>query len=134
SGACGAIEFSVCACWSRTACAVESLSPKRARSTSITGPAGPYVISGVPALGEQAARNHMRLNFGCALEDVEDARVAQHAADLVFQRIAVAAVDLQRRVGIAPGDAGGEQLGHAGLDAAAATLILLPRGEIGQLA
>ena len=33
--------------------------------------------------------------------------------------IAVAAMDLQRVVGVGPGDAGGQQLGHAGLDVAA---------------
>ena len=62
------------------------------------------------------------------------ARVAQHAADRIFQREAVAAVDLQRVVGRRPGDARGEQLGHAGLEVAAPALVLLARGEIGDLA
>ena len=43
-------------------------------------------------------------------------------------------MDLQRIVGIAPGDARGQQLGHAGLDVAAAVGILLARGEVGELA
>jgi hypothetical protein len=54
-----------------------------------------------------------------ALEDVEDARIAQHAGDRVFQRKAVAAMDLQRVVGAGPGDARAEQLGHAGFEVAA---------------
>ena len=51
---------------------------------------------------EQAARDHHRLNFRRALEDVEDARVAQHAARLIFECIAVAAVDLHVVVCVRP--------------------------------
>ncbi len=43
---------------------------------------------------EEAAGDDLRLDLGRALEDVEDARVAQHAADGVLERKAVAAVDL----------------------------------------
>src|SRR6516165_6991652 len=55
---------------------------------------------------EQAPRDHLRLDLGCALEDVEDAGVAEHARDRIFEREAVAAVDLERIVGRGPGDAG----------------------------
>ena len=51
----------------------------------------------------------MRLDLGRALEDVEDAGVAQDAAHGIFHRVAVAAVDLQRVVGVAPGDARRQQ-------------------------
>jgi len=54
----------------------------------------------------------MGLDLGGALEDREDARVAKHAADRIFEREAVAAVDLERVVGGGPGGAGGEQLGQ----------------------
>ncbi len=43
-------------------------------------------------------------------------------------------MDLQRIVGIGPGDARGEQLGHARLDVAPSPLVLLARCEIGELA
>src|SRR3546814_20804090 len=89
---------------------------------------------GSVAPARQAARDHLRLNLCRALEDVEDARVAQDAADLIFQRIAVAAVDLQRRVGVRPGGARGEQLGHPGFYVAALARILCARGGIAQLA
>jgi hypothetical protein len=67
-------------------------------------------------------------------EDVEDARVAEDAADRVLDGIAVAAVDLQRVVGGGPGDLGGEQLGEAGLEVAAPLGVLLAGGEEGELA
>ena len=43
---------------------------------------------------EQPPRDHLRLNLRRALEDAEDTRIAQHAADRIFQREAVAAVNL----------------------------------------
>src|SRR6056297_3900295 len=46
-------------------------------------------------LPEQAAGDHLGLDLRGTLEDVEDARVAEDAADVVFQRKAVAAMDLQ---------------------------------------
>ena len=48
---------------------------------------------------EQAAGDDLGLDFGGALEDREDAGVAEHAADRVFEGEAVAAVDLQGVVG-----------------------------------
>src|SRR5258708_3599252 len=62
----------------------------------------------IPA-GDQAAGNDLRLDFGRALEDVEDAGVAEDPADRIFEGIAVAAMDLQGVVGVRPGDARGEQ-------------------------
>ena len=59
-------------------------------------------------LAQQAACDHLRLNFRSTFEDVEDTRVAEDAADLVFQSKAVAAMDLQGVVGRGPGDAGTE--------------------------
>ena len=58
----------------------------------------------VPAF-QQPPGNHLRLNFGRTLEDVEDARIAEHAADRVFEGEAVAAVNLQCIVGGCPGNA-----------------------------
>src|SRR5690606_23805825 len=97
-------------------------------------PPASAAASGVASVRQQAARDDMGLDLGRALEDAEDARVALDAADLVFQRVAVAAMDLKRGVGVAPGDARRQQLGHAGLDVAAAGLVLLAGGEIGQFA
>ena len=53
-----------------------------------------YIIPG------QAAGNHLSLNFRSALENVEDARIAKDATDLVFKGITIAAVDLQCSVGV----------------------------------
>ena len=49
-------------------------------------------------LVEEPPRDDLRLNFGSPFEDVEDARIAEDPADLVFQRKAVAAVDVRRCV------------------------------------
>src|SRR5262245_8038398 len=56
------------------------------------------------ALLQQPPRNHIRLNLSCALEDREDARVAEQPRHRELQRKAVAAVDLHRIVGGRPGD------------------------------
>src|SRR6185436_9573499 len=80
---------------------------------------------------QQPSRDHLRLDFRRALENAEDAGVAEDARDRKFKRETVAAVDLHGIVGIGPGDAGGEQLGHAGLEIAAFARVLLARGEIG---
>ena len=52
----------------------------------------------------------------------------------IFEREAVAAVDLQRVIRRRPGHARGQQLGHACFEVAAVAAILLARGEIGELA
>lgn len=101
----------------RPPAATRSRSARRnsARSTTARWPARselekralPGAFFDSVALRQQPAADHLGLDLGCALEDVEDSGVAQHAADLVFQRIAVAAMDLQAGVGVAPGDAGG---------------------------
>jgi hypothetical protein len=39
------------------------------------------------------------LSFGGALEDVQEAGAAEHMADLIFEREAVAAVDPLRAIG-----------------------------------
>src|SRR5262245_65296987 len=74
---------------------------------------------------QQAAGDDLRLDLGGALENAEGAGVAQHAAHLIFEGEAVAAMDLQRIVGIAPGNARRQQLRHAGLEVAAPAGILL---------
>src|SRR6185437_2647149 len=86
------------------------------------------------APGEEPARHHLRLNLGRPLEDVEDACIAEDTADRVFERVAVAAMDLQCRVGIRPGGARRQQLRHPGLDVAAPPAILLARRKKGELA
>src|SRR5690606_7595688 len=83
---------------------------------------------------KQAAGDHLRLDFGGALEDIEDARVAEHATHRIFEREAVAAMNLERVVGRRPGDARGKKLGHARLKIAAPSAVLLAGGEIGELA
>ena len=79
-------------------------------------------------------RDDLRLNFRRAFENIEDAGVAEHARDRIFEREAVAAVNLQRIVRGRPGDARAQELRHAGLKIAALALVLLARGEIGDLA
>src|SRR5579883_2569857 len=83
---------------------------------------------------EEPAGDDIGLDLGRALEDVADARIAEHAADRIFERVAIAAMDLERVVGIGPGGARGQELRHPGLDVAAAVAVLLARGEICQLA
>ena len=92
-----------------------------------------FMTPSIPAF-EQPPRDHLRLNFRRALENVEDAGVAQHARDRIFQRETVAAVDLQGVVRRRPGDARAEQLGHAGFEVAAPALVLGAAGEISDLA
>src|SRR5690606_15359295 len=83
---------------------------------------------------QKPAPDHMCLDLGGTFEDVQDACVAQDAADLGFDRVSDAAMDLQTVICARPCDAGGEQLSHPSLDIAAATLVLLARREIGEFA
>src|SRR5262249_47839854 len=83
---------------------------------------------------EQPPRDDLRLDFRRALENAENAGVAEDARDRKLEREAVAAVDLHGVVGIGPGDAGGQELRHAGLEIAAFARILLPRREVSELA
>ena len=69
-------------------------------------------------LAQQPPRAHLRLDLSRTLEDIQDARVAQHAADLVLRGVAVAAVDLERVVGAGPGDGCTQEPGAAGLEIA----------------
>lgn len=55
---------------------------------------------------EQTARDDLRLDLGRTLEDVQNARIAKHAADRILQRETVTAMNLQRVVGVGPSDAG----------------------------
>src|SRR5262245_57790963 len=87
----------------------------------------------VRALFQQSAPDHHRLDFAGAFEDVEDARIGQNPADWVFDGKTVAAVDLQGVVGSGPGDARGQQFGHAGFEIAAFAAVLAAGGEIGEL-
>src|SRR3972149_4175415 len=79
---------------------------------------------------EKPFGNDLRLDFGGAFKNVEDAGVAKDARDRIFERKAIAAVDLHGVVGARPGDARGEQLGHASFEIAAAALVLGAGGEI----
>src|ERR1041385_2891020 len=83
---------------------------------------------------QQSSRDNLRLYFRGALKDIENACVAEDARDRVFGGVAVAAVDLERVVGIGPGGPRGRQLRHASLDVPAAVAVLLTRGEIRELA
>src|SRR3546814_13989818 len=83
---------------------------------------------------KETAGDDLGLNFGSALEDVEDARIAKDAADLEFKREAVAAVDLQRLVGGRPGDAGGKKFRHAHFHITQPFAILIARGVLGDMA
>ena len=80
---------------------------------------------------EQTPGDDLRLNLSGALEDRQDAGVAQHAADRELHRIAVAAVDLQRAVGVGERDSRGLQLRLARLDITTLSGVLPPRGVVG---
>src|SRR5258708_25467195 len=82
---------------------------------------------------QQPSRDHLRLDLGRALENRENARVAQYPRNLVFEGKPVAAMDLDRVVGGGPGDPCGQKLRHAGLEVAAAALVLFPRRVIADL-
>src|SRR5262245_48237437 len=83
---------------------------------------------------QQAPGDHLRLDLGGALEDRQDAGVAQQARHRVFERKTIAAVDLHGIVGRRPRHARRQQLGHAGFEIAAPSRILLARRMIGDLA
>src|ERR1700682_3024569 len=84
--------------------------------------------AGLVLIFQQPPRDDLRLNLGGAFEDVEDARVAEDAAHRIFHCESVAAVNLHRVVGGGPGDAGAEELRHAGLEVAAPSRVLLACG------
>src|SRR3954452_24881576 len=65
---------------------------------------------------EELLADHHLLDLGCALADQEQRRVAIYALDLVLLRVAVAAVDAQRLLGVGPGRLGREELRHSGLE------------------
>src|SRR4249920_197179 len=83
---------------------------------------------------EQPPGNNLRLDFGGAFKNIEDARIAQDARDRKFEGKAVATMHLHGIVGSRPGDSRREQFRHAGLEIAAAPGILLTRRIIGKLA
>src|SRR3546814_19877715 len=87
--------------------AAEPRSRRRRGRAQLPGP--PAFALALVAPFDQPARDHLRLNLGRAFEDVEDARVAQQPADLIFQSIAIAALDLQDRVGVRPGGPRGDK-------------------------
>ena len=74
------------------------------------------------------------MDLGCALENAENAGIAKDARDRKLERETVAAVNLHGVIGIGPGDAGGQELRHAGLEIAALARILLPGREVSELA
>src|SRR4029079_547250 len=82
---------------------------------------------------EQTPRDDLRLDFCRALENIQDARIAKHAADRILEREAVAAMNLQRVVGVSPGDTRTQQLGHTGFEIATPARILLARRKIREL-
>jgi ABC-type bacteriocin/lantibiotic exporter with double-glycine peptidase domain len=83
--------------------AIAGLIPKSAgrlllEGTDVTGQdARQLVRAGIVYVpeGREIVPDDLRLDLRRAFEDVQDAGVAQHPADLEFQRVAVAAMDLQ---------------------------------------
>src|SRR5262245_18355242 len=69
---------------------------------------------------EEPPGNDLRLDFGGALEDIENARVAENSRNRQFEGKAVAAVHLHGIVGGGPSDPRCEQFGHARLEVATA--------------
>src|SRR3546814_14367095 len=62
---------------------------------------------------QQPPRDHLRLDLGGALEDVEDARVAEHAGDLLLLGVPVA--DVQHPKSSGRGKSLGERVDLGGL-------------------
>ena len=73
--------------------------------------------------GPRYADHHL-LDLGGALADQEQWRVAVDALDLVLLRVAIAAVNAERLLGVLVSRLGGEQLRHAGLDVRALAGVL----------
>ncbi len=65
--------------------------------------------------GQESARDDVSLDFRGSFEDVQDPGVAQNAADLVFERKSVSAMDLKPVVGGRPGHSRTQKLCHASL-------------------
>src|SRR5262249_22741461 len=82
---------------------------------------------------QESSADDLRLNLGGSFEDAENARVAKDATDLELERVAVAAMNLDRRIRVAPCDSRGQQLGHARLDIATLAVILRARRRVRQL-
>src|SRR5262249_26086545 len=82
---------------------------------------------------QQTAANDVGLNLRGSLEDIQDASIAQDAADFVLQGVAVPAMNLYSCIRVAPGDSCSQQFGHARLDVAPGSGILGSGGRIGQL-
>ncbi len=57
---------------------------------------------------QQTTRDHLSLDFTRTFKDVQDTGICQYAADRIFQRKAVATMDLQGIVGSCPRHAGGQ--------------------------
>src|SRR5215475_4411399 len=69
----------------------------------------PRQQSSIPPI-QEPSRDYLCLDFSRALENRENARVAQYPGNLVFERKPVAAMDLDRVVGRGPGDPRGQKL------------------------
>ena len=95
------------------------------------------IPDGVPsisvALTEQSPGDDLGLDLRRAFENIEDAGITEHPRDRIFQGVTIAAVDLQGVVRVRPGNAGGQQFRHAGLDVAAPAGIFLPGREVVEL-
>src|SRR5215210_2960515 len=76
---------------------------------------------------EQLLADHHALDLGGALADEEQRGVAVEPLDLVFLRVAVAAVDPERLLHDLLAGLGGEQLGHPGLEVGALAGVLQTR-------
>src|SRR5690554_30437 len=90
--------------------------------------------SRLSAAANQPAPNDLSLNFSCTFKNIQDTSIAQHAADLVFKGIAVAAMNLKSGICIAPGHTCRQQFGHTGLDIAAMAFFFFVGSKISQFA
>lgn len=83
---------------------------------------------------EHAAGDDHGLHLASALENIEDTGILQNAANRIFQREAIAAMDLNGVIGGCPCDARAEELCHAGFEVTALARVFLTSREIGELA
>src|SRR5436190_10809893 len=115
-----------------------SSSPKTSFSLASAG-ASPWTCSTAPRISsaveatldlvtlEELPPDHHLLDLGGPLADQKQRRVAVDALDLVLLRVAVAAVDAKRLLGVGARGLGGKQLRHPRLEVGALARVLQSR-------
>src|SRR5688572_14819641 len=107
-----------------------SVSPK---STPLPAAVGVSVRTAMSGFQDPVGDHHL-LDLACPFVDLEDARVAEVALNVVLLGVAIAAVDLERLVGDPLRHLGGEELGLSRFEGEALLVLLGPGGLPGHQA